>query len=400
MRKLLLVTFLMACIVIHAQDRQFESCPLETINQGWKTKTIDNVINGSLGIMLERFDQTWPTWMVGEVRSVLEKGLSKVVLDEETDLTVTIDSKNGYVSVSDGGTDGEYMTACYWNRSNGHKLLAVLLGKPTDPCIEVLCTYDYNPQTKTLTPEPDILKGYRWGDKKDYTQLFCKLPKIGKNVVVEEWGNDGPLKHTFTWDGMKPVYSKTESLEYDGGFADISVKFKGRSPNIKDFVSARFSDGEDLGECLSDIASSWNLYLQGKPLDNGCSFVVDTANGFMRFDERYTDQDRKQMEMCYWNYSDGKHKLVAENIEAYDNGRQINTECTGWQFFMYDTNTHRMRPVGDDELGFVYDFPQGNSNTVSISLPRQGKTIVLTCHTPSGKITRRLTWNGSKFIKE
>lgn len=400
MRKLLLVTFLMACIVIHAQDRQFESCPLETINQGWKTKTIDNVINGSLGIMLERFDQTWPTWMVGEVRSVLEKGLSKVVLDEETDLTVTIDSKNGYVSVSDGGTDGEYMTACYWNRSNGHKLLAVLLGKPTDPCIEVLCTYDYNPQTKTLTPEPGILKGYRWGDKKDYTQMFCKLPKIGKNVVVEEWGNDGPLKHTFTWDGMKPVYSKTESLEYDGGFADISVKFKGRNPNIKDFVSARFSDGEDLGECLSDIASSWNLYLQGKPLDNGCSFVVDTANGFMRFDERYTDQDRKQMEMCYWNYSDGKHKLVAENIEAYDNGRQINTECTGWQFFMYDTNTHRMKPVSDDDLGFVFDFPQGNSNTVSMALPRQGKTVVLTCHMPSGKITKRLTWNGSKFMKE
>ena len=41
-----------------AQDRTFESTPITVINQGWKTKTIDNVINGSLGIMLERFDQT------------------------------------------------------------------------------------------------------------------------------------------------------------------------------------------------------------------------------------------------------------------------------------------------------------------------------------------------------
>ena len=88
---------LMTCSMMQAQDRQFESCPLTVVNEGWKTKTIDNVINGSFGIMLERFDQTWPTWMVGEVRDAMEKGLSKVVLDEETDLTVTVDSKNGYV---------------------------------------------------------------------------------------------------------------------------------------------------------------------------------------------------------------------------------------------------------------------------------------------------------------
>ena len=401
MRKAIsLLIAVLSAISVWSQGGNFESCPLEQIDKEWKSKPINNVMNGSLGIMLERFDQTWPTWMVGDVRDALEKGLSKVVLDEETQLTVIVDSKNGYVSVGDAGTDGEYMSACYWNRSNGHKLLAVLLGKPTDPCIEVLCTYDYDPAKKCLTPEPAILKGYRWGDKKEYTQMFCKLPKAGKSVVVEEWGSDGPLKHTFTWDGMKPVLSGTESLEYDGGFADITVQFKGRNPNIKDFVSARFSDDEDLGECLSDIASAWEDYLQGKSLDEGSSFIVDIANGFMRFDKKYSEQNRKQMEMCYWNCSDGKHKLVAENIEAYDNGRQVNTECTGWQFFMYDVGTHRMRPVGGDELGFVCDFPQGNSNTVSVALPRQGKTVILTCNTPSGKLTKRLTWNGSKFIKE
>ena len=68
---------------------------LEELDKNWKTKTIDNVINGSLGIMLERFDQTWPTWMVGAVRKTMEKGLAKEVLDEETALTVTIDTRNG-----------------------------------------------------------------------------------------------------------------------------------------------------------------------------------------------------------------------------------------------------------------------------------------------------------------
>ena len=218
--KRLLTLFTILCSLFSsaalAQERTFESVPLEELDKNWKTKTIDNVINGSLGIMLERFDQTWPTWMVGAVRSTMEKGLDKEVLDEETALTVTIDSKNGYVSVSDGGTDGAYMSGCYWNRPNGHKLLAVLVGKPTDPCIEVLCTYDYDPQKNTLTPEPDILKGYRWGDKGPYKQIFCHLPRKGKNILVDDWSaDDGPVQHTFTWDGMKPVYSKTAPLKFD-----------------------------------------------------------------------------------------------------------------------------------------------------------------------------------------
>ena len=111
MRRRFIITALCVCALMSslAQEKAFENTPLEDIERGWKTKPIGNVINGSLGIMLERFDQTWPTWMVGEVRSAMEKGLSKVVLDEETALTVTVDSQNGYVEVSDGGTDGEYI---------------------------------------------------------------------------------------------------------------------------------------------------------------------------------------------------------------------------------------------------------------------------------------------------
>jgi hypothetical protein len=107
------------------------------------------------------------------------------------------------------------MSACYWNRKNGHKLFAVRLGKPTDPCIDFVCFYDYDPAKKTLTPEPDVLKGYRWGDRKEFTQIYTLLPRKGKNVVVHEWGSDGPVQHLFTWDGMKPVFSKTEPLKFD-----------------------------------------------------------------------------------------------------------------------------------------------------------------------------------------
>ena len=204
-----------ACCTLSV-SAQGGSTSLEDIDAGWATKPISNVANGNFATMLERFYQTWPTWMVRAVRNTMKKGLTKQVLDKGTELTVTVDQKNGFVSVGDGGTDGEYMSACYWNRSNGHKLLAVLLGSPTDPCIEVLCTYDYDPAKKMLTPEPEILKGYRWHDRKSYSQIFCNLPRKGKEITVDDWsGDDGPVRHTFKWDGMKPVYSKSESLKLD-----------------------------------------------------------------------------------------------------------------------------------------------------------------------------------------
>lgn len=397
---LILTMGFLSVFSVMAQDMRFESTPLEVINKGWTSKTIDNVINGSFGIMLERFDQTWPTWMVGSIRNTMEQGLSKEVLDEETELTVTIDSKNGYASVGDGGTDGEYMSACYWNRSNGHKLLAVLLGKPTDPCMEVLCTYDYDPQKKTLTPEPDILKGYRWGDKGENKQIFCNLPKTGKNVTVQDWSGDGPVVHTFTWDGMKPVYAKTEPYVYDDGLDDITVSFKGTSPNIKDFVAAFLSQEDETDESLNGMRKVWDFYKNGMKQMPGEDLIVDVQNGYVGYESTDTDDDntyRLVIECCYWNYADKKHKLVALSNDLYMNGKAIAGQYTGITFYKYNNATRKMKVVYGDELNLGFEAPDGTEAT-SHALPRQGKTIVFSYYTPSGKRDFRLTWNGSRFI--
>ena len=368
---------------------------LEDLDKQWATKPINNVINGSLGIMLERFDQTWPTWMVGAVRNTMEKGLDREVLDAETSLTVTIDTKNGFVGVGDGGTDGEYMSACYWNRSNGHKLLAVLVGKPTDPCIEVLCTYDYDPQKKTLTPEPDILKGYRWGERGDYVQVFCHLPKKGKNVLVDEWGNDGPVQHTFTWDGMKPVYSKTEPYEYDDGLTPITVRFKGTQPNVKDFVTALLAPDE-TDESRNGLRQAWDFYKNGMKQMPGDDLIVDVQNGYVGYVSE-DETSRQVIECCYWNYADRRHKLVAITNDLFMDGKAVVGQFTGITFYKYDNATRQMKVVYDDELGINLEAPSG-TEAASHALPRQGKTMIYNYQIPSDKnIVRRLTWNGSKF---
>ena len=371
---------------------------LEDLDKQWATKPINNVINGSLGIMLERFDQTWPTWMLGAVRNTMEKGVDKEVLDQETSLTVTVDTKNCYVCVGDGGTDGEYMSACYWNRSNGHKLLAVLLGKPTDPCIEVLCTYDYDPQKKMLTPEPDILKGYRWGDKGEYNQIFCNLPKKGKDITVDDWsGDDGPVRHTFTWDGMKPVYSKTEPYEYDDGLSPITVRFKGTQPNVKDFVTALLAPNE-TDESRNGLRQAWDFYKNGMKQIPGDDLIVDVQNGYVGYVSE-DETSRQVIECCYWNYADRRHKLVAITNDLYMDGKAVVGQFTGITFYKYDNATRQMKVVFDDELGINLEAPSGTDAT-SHALPRQGKTIVYSYYTPSGKVEKRLTWDGSKFIKQ
>ena len=400
MKKLLtILVLLVVTMTTYGQFPQYQNTPVEDIDKGWATKPIDNVINSSLGIMLERFDQTWPTWMVGMVRDLMEKGLEKSVSDDETELTVMADTKNGYFAVGDNGTDGEYLSGCVWNRKNGHRLLAICLGKPTDPCIEVVCFYDYDPAKKTLTPEPDILKGYRWHDRKEFSQIFCRLPRKGKDVEVDDWHcENGPLKHTFTWDGMKPVYAKSEPLVMDEEpDYSVEVDFKGAAPNIKDFVNAMLSR-PDMGDYFGGMRDSWKLYLNGMKQMPGDEMMVDVKNGYMGYVSK-DDNERLVIECCYWNYSDKKHKLVALSNNLFDKGRAVNGQHSGIEFYDFSMESRKMTPIEPFELGIDYIWPDEES-VRTCALPRVGRTLVFTHHTKSGKVEKKLTWNGFKFIEE
>ncbi len=391
--KSLLIALLSLCLLSYGSVWAQKSMSLEDIEKGWKTKTINHVANGSLGIMLERFDQTWPTWMGASVRDAMEKGLSKAVLDEETVLTVIVDSKNGYVEVSDAGTDGESMSACYWNRSNGHKLLAVCMSSPTDPYIEFVCFYDYDPQQKALIPEPDILAGFRpWTVEEPYSY---NLPKQGKDLILEEWADEGIRRHIFAWNGMKPVFSKTEVKAYED--FTIRVRPKGAQPNVKDFLTA-FLSQEDMGEAWAGIAQSWKLYQNGMKQIPGDTFTVDVQNGYIDY-ESVDDDGREVIQCCYWNYADKQHKLVAFTNEYFRGSLPVMTESTDLTFYKYDSATRKMDLVYAHDLGMDIELPPGG-NGVSYALPRQGKTMTLYYYTASGKIPTRFTWNGSKFVKE
>lgn len=46
------------------------------------------------------------------------------------------------------------------------------------------------------------------------TALTVTIDNKNGYAEIDDGGTDGPVKHIFTWDGMKPVYQKTEPLKY------------------------------------------------------------------------------------------------------------------------------------------------------------------------------------------
>ena len=175
----------------------------------------------------------------------------------------------------------------------------------------------------------------------------------------------------------------------------IVVNYSGSRPNINDFVTAILAQ-EDIGESLGNMADNWELLQQNYPLREGATFLTDIPNGYVRFDSRYEDADIREhsyVEMCYWNCSDSKHKLVAVNVGCEQNGKPVMTEYTGIMFYKYDNRTHTLTYETAYDLGASIQV----SPAVTYSLPRKGKDIKAVIHAPNRPTNILMKWNGAKF---
>lgn len=202
-------------MTVVAQDIYSGSTSLVDINNQWEKETLSGVADGSLIGMLECFNKRWPTWMVKSALTTMKKGKQKRIDRNGDGLpTVYYEPRNGWVDVASNVMCSEFMHVCYWKRNNGHLLLAIYFGKPCETNLHFVCFYDYAPQKGTLTPEPHIIDGYRTTED---TKFYYDLPREGKDLVILEFGPRGQIRHTFKWNGMKPVYSKSEVVPEDNG---------------------------------------------------------------------------------------------------------------------------------------------------------------------------------------
>ena len=216
MKKYLLLLWV-ATTSMYALATDFHT--LEEIRDQWKTRNIQVPQGGqnpSVVKLLTAFQNVWNADAVDLVLECAQDPNFTSRMDEETDGEIVVDRKNGYACLDSGGTDGSYMETCVWRRDNGHRLFAIVLGKPVDPDIVFVCFYDYDPQTSTMYPEEGPDREFQ-PLSKDNTVGY-NLPRKGKDFIMTEYdlGLESNINHVFSWDGNKHHFShiSIDNLEY------------------------------------------------------------------------------------------------------------------------------------------------------------------------------------------
>ena len=181
---------------------------------------------------------------------------------------------------------------------------------------------------------------------------------------------------------------------------NFRVDYQGARPTIKDFVKAYLTSmlSEEVEEC---DAEGLNLYRglqdaitcreKGLPLEENVTLTIDVKNGFLVYEVKF-DENFSRVEMCYWNESDGKHKLFADNRWSYySNGKPLTGQYDSFLFFRYDNATRMMEEC--ETPGFDVEY-----FNKAYTLPRTGKNIIVTTWHDNGKTSQKtLKWNGHGF---
>ena len=140
-----------------------------------------------------------------------------------------IDVPHGYLSVDTPFNCGADCTIsleiCYWHTANGHRLVGLTWG---DRGIGCPLFYDYNPQTRLMTPRPEP-------PRKDFyvnpALLYAHLPRQGKDIHIKPiWDNPSDTL-TLRWNG-------SDAFIFDG--AAERYRKPARSNEVALFARAYF----------------------------------------------------------------------------------------------------------------------------------------------------------------
>ena len=190
----------------------------------------------------------------------------------------------------------------------------------------------------------------------------------------------------------------------------IRVKYQGSNPKIGDFAQAYLSSipsANEVDECDQEALYMYNAIKRamarqstGLPLQEKETLTIDSKNGYILYEFRHDDEDVTRIEMCFWNESDGKHRLFACVRQSFHNGWYIAGQYDDREFFRYNNATKTMKRISNEEIGVnAVDEESSDMGVLSsISLPRMGKDIEVTWWDKNGECgASPLKWNGHGF---
>jgi hypothetical protein len=181
----------------------------------WKAKTIKvNAPNPNITDFFKDFAKVYPGYSVNNTILRMNTGKSKLLSQ------YILDVKNGYLSstMPETGVDN-ILQMCYWNKADGHKLIAIYMSDFEEGDLfdadsgnfNVLMFFDFDATTHTMTPLPTPP-----ADKIPFG-LTCvvTLPRTGKDIKFEQSAGEGDAMENSTmylrWNGNAFTCDGTES---------------------------------------------------------------------------------------------------------------------------------------------------------------------------------------------
>ena len=249
------------------------------VNSLWRTKKL-SVKNGGqtpdVVTLLRAFHQVLPTWAVSQVlkqadhpaKGTRQSGTAAIWDgEEEDDYRILIDRRNGYADLA-SQTDIDQTAASVWRKDNGHRIFALSLFQQHGNPQNVLCWYDYDPQTQTMTPEKSPLDDFKPSAKGAF--VAYELPMTGTDFnIIEYYPSLPAITHVYKWNRKQFLYNGVQMPDFEYNLA----------PDSKSTTRISESGYAFSHYCLIDPTDS------GSPMMAFCNFVEGEIGDLMLIGE-------------------------------------------------------------------------------------------------------------------
>ena len=249
------------------------------VNSQWRTKKISVKDGGQtpdVVTLLRAFHQALPTWAVSQVlkqadhpaKGTRQSGTAAIWDgEEEDDYRILIDRRNGYADLA-SQTDIDQTAASVWRKDNGHRIFALSLFQQHGNPQNVLCWYDYDPQTQTMTPEKSPLDDFKPSAKGAF--VAYELPMTGTDFnIIEYYPSLPAITHVYKWNRKQFLYNGVQMPDFEYRLA----------PDSKSTTRISESGYAFSHYCLIDPTDS------GSPMMAFCNFVEGEIGDLMLIGE-------------------------------------------------------------------------------------------------------------------